>query len=688
MEMVEGNQAKGPMGRTTRKIPAVWLTTAALGSLLVGTTAAWGQPQITPKEMLSIEPGLPGVEFDRITDPAAVAACKVEVYEGVRLPGFETKVSGYALRDGQGRMLRRFLDTDSFRGLDRWSYYKDGFEVYREIDRDGNRTVDECWFLNSNGTRIARLEGGRITGWLRLSPEEVGKVLVQALVANDDRLASGLFATPEDLGGLGIPAEEIERVKTQTAQRKTWFNDLRAKLFQAGWNEKTVWLRFDGAMPRVIPRDAAPGLTGDVILYENAVVFAAGSDGSSDPARMAYLQVPELVKFGDVWKLIDHPQIIDPSQTQIVLASTSGGVRASIYSQAVLGGPTGMGSPDMEPALKALAEFDTANADKLAEMLPRDLATYYVKRVDLLRKVAAAAGPPQSPDRLLYERQVVDSLAAAYQTGGYPAGAQELDTLIAQGGPIASYAAFRKALARYALDSEEPGANLLDIQKRLLADLEAFVAAYPQSAEAPEALLQLANVNEFNADEAKAKSYYQMLAKRFPESGPGRKAQGALKRLELVGQPLTLSGTGLNGEAIDLKANQGRATLVIFWASWADQARRDLAEIGRLLARRAEGSPSTAVAVVSVNFDTEAATAEATLQAEGLNWPTIHDAGGMDGPIAREFGIMSLPTMFLVGTDGKVVSRSIRSAAELERQLERLAAAGGVALDGEANPKR
>ena len=50
--------------------------------------------------------------------------------------------------------------------------------------------------------------------------------------------------------------------------------------------------------------------------------------------------------------------------------------------------------------------------------------------------------------------------------------------------------------------------------------------------------------------------------------------------------------------------------------------------------------------------------------------------------LATEFGIIALPTMILVDPQGKVVNRNIRTAAELERQLEKLVAGkDGVALE-------
>ena len=43
----------------------------------------------------------------------------------------------------------------------------------------------------------------------------------------------------------------------------------------------------------------------------------------------------------------------------------------------------------------------------------------------------------------------------------------------------------------------------------------------------------------------------------------------------------------------------------------------------------------------------------------------------MDSRLAIDYGIVSLPTMFLVDAQGKVLNRNLR-VAELEKQLEKL----------------
>ena len=106
----------------------------------------------SPAALLELRPNLPGVEYDTPADAAGKSACKVE-----NVLNAQNRIVGYALRDSQGKMLRRFIIA---RGgpkldpkLDQWSYYQDGFEVYREDDLNGDTYLDECRWLNSGGSR-------------------------------------------------------------------------------------------------------------------------------------------------------------------------------------------------------------------------------------------------------------------------------------------------------------------------------------------------------------------------------------------------------------------------------------------------------------------------------------------------------------------------------------------------------
>ncbi len=640
------------------------LAAASLVAVVPGIAGAQATSAVT--KILQFQPILKGVEYDLPADQAAVDACKTEtVYNPQKKP------VGVALRDGQGKLLRRFVDSDGNGKMDQWGYYADGFEVYRENDLNNDLSPDEARWMNSAGTRIATVVRGKITGWKRISAEEASKVFVQGLVAGDMTLIETVLATPEELAALGVPKGELEQVAAAAAQRVKLIGALQTELKNLGWNAKIVWNRLDGLMPHLIPADAAAGLTQDLTLYENAVIFPGLANGQTQGNEVAFLQAPEMIKLGDSWKFVDLPHAVSPKNPVV---ASEGGIRAWIFRQT----PVGARGDEVEAALKALADYDNANSKVQQQGDKQALAQFHVGRIPLLRAVVKANKNPE--EQLTYERQIVDSLAAAYQTGVYPNGLGLLDSLIKGEGKIPSYAAFRKISSEFALKNDEQGANLMANQKTWMGDLKTFLEKYPASEEAPDALIQLASASEFNAEEDDARKYYERLVHDFPTTEAGKKAAGALKRLDLVGKDIDLRGPSLQGQEIDTAKLKGKTLLITFWASWAEPVRRDLPELVKLYQK----NRGKDFAIVGVNLDNDRAEVDAFLKENPLPWPQIFEPGGIEkSRFATEYGVIALPTMFLVDSSGKVVNRNIRSAAELERQLDKLIGTrqAGVALD-------
>jgi thiol-disulfide isomerase/thioredoxin len=633
---------------------SLWYSVTVLGvlALVVPSSRA---ADYSPRDLLKFRPTQPSVDYDTPADAAAIDACKVElVIDG------QKRTVGYALRDGQGKLLRRFIITNGGKFLNQWSYYQDGFEVYRENDLDGDRSLDECRWLNGGGTRIAEIKGGKVAGWKRLSAEESSKVMVQALVGGDLSLLETLMATPDELTAAGLPREAVEKVTAGAAKRADAVDGLQKSL--SGWTPKTVWNRFDGTCPHVIPADSGTGVEKDIVLYENAVVFTGGPAGQS-AAKVSFLQIPEMIRLGETWKFVELPRAVDPEKPVV---ASSGGIRATIYDAA---GAAPQRDEVMDKALKALADFDNANAKLQAGPDKKDVARFHVGRIPLLNAVVKVA--KDGEDQVSYKKQIVDSLVAAYQTGVYPKARQVLDGMVEEGTRISSYAAYRLIGADFVLRNEEPGGNFLANQKKWMAELEGFLGKFGKSDEAPEVWLQLGSSNEFNAEEDKAREDYTKLVENFPETPAGKKAAGALRRLDLVGKTISIKGTSLQGEMIDTSLYRGKSVLVVFWASWGGQSvRRELPELVRL----SEKYRSKGLEIVGVSLDNEKADLEAFIKDQQMAWPQIFELGGIDSRLATEYGIISLPTIFLIDGQSKVLSRSLRTASDVDRQLEKLLA--------------
>jgi RNA polymerase sigma factor (sigma-70 family) len=95
----------------------------------------------TVAQMLSFQPRQQGVVC---TTPAADqwAGCTVERVKWAT-------GSGWLLRDAGGKVLRRFLDTNGDNRVDVWSYYKDGVEVYADIDTTFTGKPDQYRWFNA-----------------------------------------------------------------------------------------------------------------------------------------------------------------------------------------------------------------------------------------------------------------------------------------------------------------------------------------------------------------------------------------------------------------------------------------------------------------------------------------------------------------------------------------------------------
>src|SRR5262245_36404400 len=108
-----------------------WMKGMLAASACLGLAAmAWSQAKTGPTvaELLTFKPLQQGIVCGTPT-PQDMSKCKVEALEGG-----PKGTTGWVLRDPKGLLLRKFSFSNGAKQPDQWSYYKDGVEVYREID--------------------------------------------------------------------------------------------------------------------------------------------------------------------------------------------------------------------------------------------------------------------------------------------------------------------------------------------------------------------------------------------------------------------------------------------------------------------------------------------------------------------------------------------------------------------------
>ena len=130
-----------------------------------------------------------------------------------------------------------------------------------------------------------------------------------------------------------------------------------------------------------------------------------------------------------------------------------------------------------------------------------------------------------------------------------------------------------------------------------------------------------------------------------------------------------------DGETISLEELRGRYVFVRFWADWCKSCRTEMPMIeGQYRLHREDG-----LRVLAVNVRQDAATASRFAGEVGISYPVLLDT---DGGVAKAYGVVGLPTTFLVDRDGKIVEEVLgdmnrKSLADLVDPL--FAQPGGAA---------
>jgi thiol-disulfide isomerase/thioredoxin len=618
------------------------------GCLLLCGSAALAGDLPSVQTMLSFRPRVDGVALSTPTAQEE-GACKVESVKGTG------QGAGYLLRDPQGRPLRRFYNTrftnvkDGTK-IDVWSYYKDGVEVYREWAGKNGDSPDQFRWMNGGGTKwgsgtVDSNNQARIDSWKMISAEEASQEALLAVATHNLNRLQALLITDAEVQSLGLPATEVNRIQELRKQAPVKFQETVAKL--SGLSDKTHWLHLETTPPQCLPADLT-GAPRDIIRFANTTVLCE-TGGKND-----WLQTGEMIQIGQTWRL-------------------TGAAAAGLQDPMATDAGPDIVDKELQPLLEELRKLDDDAPRGGANAPSAAIVRYNLQRADVLEKIVQQAAPEK---RDPWIRQVADCLSAAAQAtppGGDKTASRRLQSLEEQivkgmppGSSLAGYIAFREMAADYAVRLNEKG-DLAKTQEQWLERLGKFVQTYPKADDTPDALLQLGMVSEFVNKEVQAKNWYQQLVTNFADKPQAAKARGAIDRLELEGKALKLSAPTLSGSQFDIAHAQGKLVVVYYWASWNHECLGDFAKLKLLLDKYG----SQGLELVTVNLDTSAEEANTFLRQSPAPGTHLYQPGGLDNsPLATQYGIMGLPNLFLVGKDGKVLSRTVQ-ISNLEDEIKK-----------------
>jgi thiol-disulfide isomerase/thioredoxin len=626
----------------SRRSAAPLFAAAVLFTALAATASA----QPTVEYALGLSPFQKNVDFDKVTaEDARNCSIKMEKEGGV---------NAWVVRGPRGEVLRSFADTNGDRVVDRWSYYKDGSEVYRDIDSNHNAKADQARWLNAGGSRwgVDEDENGTLDAWKSISAEEATAELVEALRSRDPAVLARLLPTKADLEAAGFAEPRLSELAGRVAAAQKGFPAVAAAA-QKQLGASVRWNNMLAPQPGVLPA-GADGIAKDVVAYDNVVALVDAEGGKG-----GQVYVGSLVRVGDTWRPVDLPQV---PGAQGEIGDTVGFFSPRIADRGA-GEAGGQESEKLKPILAKLRDIE----GKLSASSTQNRPGLLGEQANLLGQVVAAAEAAEQP---FWVKQLAETVAAGVQEGALPDGIERLErlaTAVAADDSLAAFVAFRLASARYAANMQQSGADVGKVQSAWLEELKQFVEKYPKAPDAAEAMLQMGIADEFSGEERQALARYTAIVTDFPESPSAKKARGAARRLESVGKPLALSGTAIDGKSVAIESLRGRPVLVHYWATWCEPCKVDIAQIRELYAKYGPKK----FAVVGIALDSNKAELAKFLAAKPIPWPQLHEAGGLDGRLAEELGVLTLPTMILIDADGKVVDRNL-VITDLEKKLDSL----------------
>lgn len=537
-------------------------------------------------------------------------------------------------------------------------YYKNGVEVFRDDYLNG-----ECRWLGDAGQRWGVRKGKtsvEIDHWKSISPEEATSEAVAALADGDEARYRRVALSQEDLAALKINGP----IADELAKQVETLADFGALSDRLAIPDGIKWGAFNGNHPALLPQGRY-GLSTDLPVYFNSSVVLMDPN---DPSRSHQLYIGDLVKIGDVWKIVGLPsgEPFGQPSDKVTVAST-------LFPSTGDGGVTGISDGAEAYAewwkqlTDAMQNLEQASADQAPDMCEKIYQLY----LDIGKNIKDAN------EQVNFFKEAANFLLSEIRSLRYPQGMTKLAELFESlknsgNTELAAYVRLRQLTGEYyaaILDTKATNSDKIKADEHYKEALAAFADEYPKTPASGEALMYLAQEKEYLQENDAALSYYNSVAQDFAQTEIGLRAAGAVKRIGSVGQKFSLPAgwTYSDGSAVEIPT--GKKTVLFCWVSWSLNP-NDFAALKQLLADHSE------LAVVGLSLDGSQQVFQSAIEGLGqLPWKNIFvpaaDSGeASESPAAFDLGIQAAPMFILLDEEGKMLLPNILTVDDLKLRLE------------------
>ncbi len=198
----------------------------------------------------------------------------------------------------------------------------------------------------------------------------------------------------------------------------------------------------------------------------------------------------------------------------------------------------------------------------------------------------------------------------------------------------------------------------------LKSQADKLLKEFPDRSEPYEMLMAVAE----NSDPEQAKAIFKQLEGEKVPAEVKAQAAATARKLDRLGKPLDIKFTSVDGKEINLAAMKGKVVLVDFWATWCGPC---VAEVPNVVATYNK-LHDKGFEIVGISFDQDKSALEEFTKSKEMTWAQFFDGKGWQNTIGQEFGINSIPAMWLVDKAGNLTDMNARDG--LDGKVEKLLA--------------
>jgi len=136
---------------------------------------------------------------------------------------------------------------------------------------------------------------------------------------------------------------------------------------------------------------------------------------------------------------------------------------------------------------------------------------------------------------------------------------------------------------------------------------------------------------------------------------------------EIGGKAPNFVGTTPEGKKLSLTQAMGKVTIIDFWASWCRPCRMESPYLVEIYNKYHDQGLN----VIGVSLDKNKDSWLRAIKDDGLKWQHVSELKFWQDPIAKKYGVTSIPKTFILDAKGVIRAKNLRRE-ELEKKIQEL----------------